>query len=207
MNLGALHRTSVILVAAFALVHVVNHLVSLAGVSSHIAFMEVARRIYRQPIVETLLLACVAFQVVSGAWFVASGWKRRRGVIAWLQAGSGMVLVFFLFVHVGAVLYGRGVLHLDTNFYFAAAGFHVPPNQLFFGPYYFAAVLAFFTHIGCAAYWRFHPVSPRSRAIAVALPMLVGGLVALLIVSSLAGMLQPVEVPAAYKAIYARQGS
>lgn len=36
---------------------------------------------------------------------------------------------------------------VDTNFYFAAAGFHVPPNQLLFGPYYFLAVLALFTHL------------------------------------------------------------
>ena len=112
---------------------------------------------------------------------------------------------FFLLLHVGAVLYGRTVLNLDTNFYFAAAGFHVPPNQFFFAPYYFLAVLALFTHLGCAAYWHLQASPPRTRAVAIALPMVVGGAISLLLVLSLAGKLQPVEVPAKYKATYARQ--
>ena len=115
------------------------------------------------------------------------------------------LLAFFLLVHVGAVLYGRTVLNLDTNFYFAAAGFHVPPNQFFFAPYYFLAILALFTHLGCAAYWHLQTAPPRTRALAIALPMVVGGAVSLLIVLSLAGKLQPVEVPAKYKATYARR--
>jgi hypothetical protein len=84
---------------------------------------------------------------------VVSGWRRRRGAVSWLQAGAGAYLGFFLLVHVGAVLYGRVSLSLDTNFYFAAAGFHVPPFPYFFAPYYFLGVAALFTHLG-AAYWR-----------------------------------------------------
>jgi hypothetical protein len=167
--------------------------------------MEVARKAYRQPAVEPLLLLCVTFQVVSGLWLVIHGWKRRQGWIAWLQAISGSLLAFFLLVHVGAVLFGRAVLNLDTNFYFAAAGFHVPPYQWFFGPYYFLAVLALFTHLGCAAYWHLHTSPPRTRVIVIALPMLVGGVVGLLIVLSLAGKLQSVEIPPEYKATYANQ--
>ena len=205
MNLRTLHRTSAVFIAAFACLHVANHLASLAGIPSHIAFMEAARKLYRQPTVEFLLLLCVAFQVASGLWFIIHGWNRRRGGVAWLQAISGALLAFFLLVHVGAVLYGRTVLNLDTNFYFAAAGFHVPPNQFFFAPYYFLAILALFTHLGCAAYWHLQTSPPRTRALAIALPMVVGGAVSLLIVLSLAGKLQPVEVPAKYKATCARQ--
>jgi len=205
MNLRTLHRTSAFVIAAFACVHLTNHLVSLLGVPSHIAFMEGARKLYRQPVVEVLLLSCVAFQVASGLWFVIRGWRQRQGGVAWLQAISGAVLVFFLLVHVGAVLYGRTVLHLDTNFYFAAAGLHVPPNQFFFAPYYFLAILALFTHLGCAAYWHLQAASVPSRRLAVALPVLVGAVVSLLIVLSLAGKIQPVDVPEKYKATYTRQ--
>jgi succinate dehydrogenase/fumarate reductase cytochrome b subunit len=205
MNLRTLHRISAVFVAAFACLHIANHLASLAGIPSHIAFMEAARRLYRQPAIEFLLLLCVAFQVASGLWFVIHGWKQRHGGVAWLQAISGALLAFFLLVHVGAVLYGRTALNLDTNFYFAAAGFHVPPNQFFFAPYYFLAVLALFAHLGCAAYWHLQTSSPKTRALAIALPMVVGGAVSLLLVLSLSGKLQPVEVPAKYKATYARQ--
>lgn len=204
MTLRNLHRASAILIAAFASVHVANHLSSLSSVASHIAFMEAARAIYRQRFIEAVLLSCVAFQVVSGLRFVIRGWKLRQGRIAWLQASSGAYLAFFLLMHVGAVLFGRAVLNLDTNFYFAAAGLQASPTQFFFAPYYFFAVVSLFTHLGCAAYWQLQAQSRVARALAIALPMLVGVVVSSLIVLSLSGMLQPFEVPAKYKATYAR---
>lgn len=203
MTLRDLHRTSAIVIVIYALMHIGNHLLSLQSVAAHIAFMEAARSVYRFWAVEVLLLFCVAFQIGSGLWFVVRGWKARNGLLPWLQAGSGAYLAFFLLVHVSAVLFGRTVLQLDTNFYFAAAGFHVPPYQFFFAPYYFLAVLALFTHLGCAAYWQFESASRAARVLAVAIPMVLGSVVALLIVLSLAGKFQPVEIPAQYKATYA----
>ena len=202
MTLRAAHRTSAVLLAAFIGIHVANHLASLGGIPMHLAFMQVARKLYRHPVAEGALLLAFAFQVASGLWFVVRGWRHRQGWVAWLQALSGAVLTLFLVIHVAAVMYGRAVLHLDTNFYFAAAGFQVPPYQLFFGPYYFLAVLAVFTHLGCAAYWRFVPSRPRMRVIVALLPMLAGGAISVLLVLSLAGKLQPFDVPAGYKATY-----
>jgi hypothetical protein len=115
----------------------------------------------------------------------------------------GAYLAFFLLVHVTAVLFGRSVLRLDTNFYFAAAGFYVPPYQYFFAPYYFLAVLALFTHLGCAAYWQVEARSRAARVLALALPLATGSVIALLVVLSLAGMLRQVDMPAKYTATYA----
>lgn len=206
MNLRTFHRTSAILIVIFASVHITNHLTSLFGVSTHIAFMDVARKVYRLKLVEVILLSCVLFQLISGLWFVIVSWKQRQGAVAWAQAISGAYLAFFLLVHVGAVLFGRTVLKLDTNFYYAAAGFHVPPYQFFFAPYYFLAVLALFTHVGCAIHWQLPEQSRLARRFAVWLPATMGGVISLLIVLSLAGMLQPVEIPANYKATYGQQG-
>ena len=205
MNLRKLHRTSAIVVALFACLHIANHLTALAGVASHIAVMDAARIVYRQRVVEVLLLLCVSFQVFSGLWLVVRGWKQRHGFVPWLKAIAGAYLAFFLLIHVGAVLYGRAVLDLDTNFYFAAAGFHVPPNQFFFAPYYFLAVVALFTHLGCAAYWQFQAQPRIARILSIVFPAGVGGVVSLLIVLCLAGILQPVNVPIKYKATYAPQ--
>ena len=203
--LRAVHRTSAIFLALFACVHLANHLVALSSIAAHVALMETLRAVYRHRLVEAVLLSCVALQVGSGGWLVLRRWKQRKGKMAWLQAASGAYLAFFLLLHVSAVLVGRSVLGLDTNFYFAAAGFHVPPYPYFFAPYYFLAVLALFTHLGCAAYWRVGP-RPRpssARMLALGLPMAVGGVIALLIVLSLAGLLRPVDIPANYKATYA----
>lgn len=205
MSLRKLHALSAMFIIIFACQHIANHLVALAGVSSHIAFMEAARVVYRQPAVELALLFAVAFQILSGLSFVMRGWRKRHGWIPWLQAISGAYLTFFLIIHVSAILFGRTVLHLDTNFYYAAAGFHVEPYQLFFAPYYFLAVVALFTHLGCAAYWQIQTRSPFIRTLALAIPSTIGLVASLLIVLSLAGNLVPVEVPAKYKATYAPQ--
>jgi succinate dehydrogenase/fumarate reductase cytochrome b subunit len=204
MTLRKLHALSAVLIAVFACLHIVNHLVGLSGAAEHIAFMEAARSVYRFPAVELALLSCVAFQIGSGLTFVARGWSERHGFIPWLQAISGAYLSFFLIIHVGAVLFGRAALNLNTNFYFAAAGFHVAPFQFFFAPYYFFAVVALFTHLGCAAYWHSQSRPRVARVLVVALPSAVGTAAALLIVLSLAGVLFPVEVPVQYKATHAR---
>lgn len=202
MSLRRLHASSAILLAAFAALHMANHLVGLRGVSAHLAFMKAARHVYRYPLVEAALLVCVAVQVITGLTFVIRGWRARRGIMPWLQAMSGAYLALFLLVHVGAVLFGRGVLGLDTNFYFAAAGLHVPPFALFFAPYYFLAVAALFTHLGCAAYWQMQDRPATVRRLAAVMPPLLGLTAALLIVLALAGVLFPVDIPARYLATY-----
>lgn len=182
--------------AAFLLVHVANHLVALAGVDAHVRFMETARLVYRQPVVESLLLLCVAVQAGSGLALAWAG-RRRRGVLARGQVASGGYLALFLAIHVAAVLAGR-VAGLDTNFHFAAAGLHVWPFVLFFGPYYFFAVAALCVHVGCALAWRV-----RTRLVAVAGAAAVAGVVlGAVIVACLLGVVQPVAVPPAYLATF-----
>jgi hypothetical protein len=202
LSLRILHLTSGVVVAAYAALHIANHLAALFGFAAHIAFMQVARLVYRHPVVETVLLACVLWQVLSGVWLVAQGWRRRRGTVAWLQAGAGAYLVFFLVVHVGAVLVGRRALGLDTNIYYAAAGLHVRPFVYFFAPYYVLGVTALVAHLGCAAYWRASVPSRWSAGRVVGLSTAGGAVLALLIVLALAGAFYPVDIPAAYEATY-----
>src|SRR3954463_1326193 len=202
MNLPRLHATSAVPIAAFAFLHITNHLVGVAGgVASHIAFMDMARSVYRQHLVEGALLACVALQIATGLSLLVRGWKQRNGLVPWLQALAGAYLAFFLLVHVGAVLFGRGALGLDTHFYFAAAGFHVPPFQFFFAPYYFVAVVALFTHLACAAYWHTEGRPRAIRALVVVGPIVLGAALSLLIVLFLEGALSPVVIPDRYKAV------
>ena len=156
-----LHRLTAIPVAAFAVLHVAIHLAALGGVEAHVNFMRVARLAYRAPLVEPLFLLCVATQVGTGLRLLVRGWARRGGGIR-AQALAGGYLAGFLLLHVGAVLLGRGVLHLDTNFYFAAAGLHVSPPRFFFRPYYVLAVVAIAAHLGCAAARRLTPLPSRA---------------------------------------------
>ncbi|WP_075791779.1 hypothetical protein [Massilia putida] len=189
-----LHRAIGTVLAVFVTAHIANHLAALAAVEAHVRFMERARLVYRQPVVEAVLLLCVVLQAASGLRMLWTGRRRRRTVLAWLQAGSGAYLALFLAIHVGAVLVARIAGGLDTNFYFAAAGLHVWPFVLFFTPYYFLAVVALFVHLGCAL--------RRGRAV-VALASAAGIVVAGLIVAALMGSLYPVEIPANYLQTFA----
>lgn len=169
-----------------------------------IAFMAAVRPIYRNPIIEPVLLVLLTFQVISGVTMVIKGWRNRRGRVAWLQATSGLYLALFLTVHVSSVLAGRWSLGLDTNFNFAAAGFHVGAWPLYFTPYYFLAVAALFAHVGCAFYWNLgaeRGTAPRRTLIAFTAG---GAMLALAIVLALGDAIFPVTIPDRYLATYRR---
>lgn len=186
----------------FALLHVANHLAALCGVDAHISLMNLLRVVYRQPLIEALLLFGVTVQVVSGLGLVRRSWASIVGPVARLQAVSGVYLALFLLIHVSAVLVGRSVLGLNTNFYFAAAGFHVAPFAWFFAPYYSLAILALFAHVGCALYWQLRTSGPERARMCLAGAVIAGAVASLAITLSLAGKLQPVNVPAEYTAPY-----
>lgn len=201
-RLRGLHLCSALILALFLVLHIGNHIVGLFGAQAHIAYMDAARHVYRNPIVEPILIVLVLWQALSGLTMVIRGWKKRRGKVAWLQALSGIYLALFLLNHVGAVLAGRITQGLDTNIYFAAAGFHAPPWHLFFTPYYALALAALGAHIGCALYWQLGHKSPRLRHMALLCSAIVGICLGLLFVMSMNGSLFEISIPLDYLSSY-----
>lgn len=197
-QMPALHRLGAVLLAPFLLLHLGNHLQALGGVQRHIALMEALRPFYRTPLLEGLLFVVLVLQAVSGLRRWRPAWRaggRRR-----LQALSGAALLAFLVAHVGAVLVARHALGLDTNVHFAAAGMHVAPFGGFFVPYYAIAVIALFTHLGCALAGRLEPGSPRAARRVLRIAVLAGALLAAALVAALLGLLEPYAPPPAYTA-------
>lgn len=200
-RLRTMHMASAALIGLFLLMHMANHIAGLAGQARHIEIMAWLRTIYRNPMFEYPLLALIVWQVGSGLTMVVRGWKERSGLVGWAQALSGAYLAFFLLNHVGSVLAGRIAFGLDTDFRFAAAGFHVPLWPLFFSPYYFLGVFSLFVHIGCAAYWNL-PEGGRAKTVAPILLAFTGATLGLAFVLMMAGALYPVDIPDAYRATY-----
>jgi hypothetical protein len=201
--LHRLHRLSAVIIGSYVLLHLFNHLLALKGPALHIAFMKQYRQIYRLPVIEALLMFLLVYQIGSGIYFIVKRRGQRHGFFAKAQAWSGAYLAFFLLIHVGAVLYGRYALHLDTNFYYAAAGLNITPYQVFFMPYYFLAVVAFFTHVACALHWlsRKHITLPV-RNLAGYATLFLGISIATLIVATFMGAFYHVTIPAAYRATF-----
>jgi succinate dehydrogenase/fumarate reductase cytochrome b subunit len=142
-----LHYVTGILLAVFVSAHLLNHLSSLYGPERHIALMQTLRSVYRHPVVETLLLGAVAVQIVSGWRLFRATRHTATTFFAKLQRWTGLYLAIFFLIHLSAVLGGRLVLHLDTNFYFGVAGLNTFPFNLFFVPYYGLAILSFFGQV------------------------------------------------------------
>ncbi|WP_226647063.1 hypothetical protein [Microbulbifer variabilis] len=197
--LHKLHRISALLISLYVLFHLTNHVIALGGVSAHINFMENLRPIYRAKVIEPILLFCALFQVTSGIIFIARRWGKRRGFFDHAQAISGGYLAFFLMFHVSAVMYGRLVQGLDTNFFFAAAGLQPGAYPWFFLPYYTLAVVAYFTHLACGLRWilREH-LSTQTLNRAAGGVMTVGLLLGLTIVSTFSGAIYPIALPNEY---------
>jgi succinate dehydrogenase/fumarate reductase cytochrome b subunit len=139
-----MHYFSGILLAAFISLHLFNQLISLAGPDKHIGCMTAFRKVYRQPVVEALLLLAVVIQIATGIKLVFN--RKKKTAAKKIQVYSGLYLAYFLLVHVSAVLYGR-YIHLDTNFYYAGVGLNYYPATFYFIPYYFLAVAAIALHV------------------------------------------------------------
>jgi len=147
-----IHFLSGLTITIFIGLHLFNHLMGVFGVEVYIELMDKLRIVYRNIIVETILLTAVFTQIISGIKLFFSKRQLVENNYEKLQVWTGLYLAFFLLIHVGAVLTGRYILNLDTNFYFGVAGLNTFPFYLFFIPYYGLAILSFFGHVSAIHY-------------------------------------------------------
>lgn len=191
-----LHYFSGITLSLFIGFHLLNQLFALAGPEAHIALMEKFRNVYRHPVMETILLSAVLIQVVSGIRLLFN--RKEKITAEKIQIYSGIYLSFFLLIHVSAVIGGRLVAHLDTNFYFAGAGLNIYPATWFFVPYYFLAVCAISLHIAALHYLKTTSIW-SSRLIAAT-----GILASILIIAGYTNFFQWREIPLDYRLFIAQ---
>jgi len=157
------------------------------------------RVVYRNIIAETILLFAVIIQVFSG---IKLFFKKRKNVTDFfekLQIWTGLYLAIFFFIHLSAVLSGRLILNLDTNFYFGVAGLNIFPLNLFFIPYYGLAIISFFGHISAV-----HSKKMKNKIIGIEpniqsyIILIIGIILTLVIFYGLTNEFNGVEIPKEY---------
>jgi succinate dehydrogenase/fumarate reductase cytochrome b subunit len=148
-RLAFAHGLSATVIVTFAIAHLTNHLFGLSSGARHIEVMNWLRGVYRQPIVEAVLLGSVAFQFVSGLRLVWAKLARRGDWFDSLQIASGLYLALFFLSHLTAVLRARHLRHVDTNWVWLTADSMLhDPWSARLAPYYFLGVIALGVHAG-----------------------------------------------------------
>lgn len=148
MKLKKLHYFAGIFILLFTITHLFNHLLSLISIQLHLDFMQQFRLLYRNVLIEFLLFLAISLQIFSGIKLFFFKRKIVQGFFEKLQLWSGLYLAFFFIMHISAILAGRFILKIDTNFYYGVAGLNTFPHLIFFIPYYGLAIFSFFGHLG-----------------------------------------------------------
>ena len=194
-----LHFFTGIIITVFTGLHLFNHAWSLFGADVHIALMNDLRIVYRNVFVETILLAAVFIQLLSGLKLYGQHRKTAVSFFDKLHVWTGLYLAMFFLFHVGAVMAGRFILHLDTNYYFGVAGLVTFPFSLFFIPYYSLAVISFFGHIAAVHSKKMSKnVAGISPAVQAKIMLFAGVFFTALLMFALTNRFQGVEIPEAY---------
>ena len=193
MNLRRAHRVLGCIVALFVALHLVNHAALFWGVEQHLRAQEILRPIYRNPVIEPLLLLAFAAQIgVGGRLLIRRGWPRRPW--ARLQVISGAVLALFLMQHISAAFLTRLLkTEIDTNIFWAAAVVSRIEFALYFAPYYTLGIFALFLHLAAFIALRYRNLWGAGAMIVI------GGVFSLAIVSALSGAFFQIEFPIQYK--------
>ncbi len=202
MSIRKIHYISGLVITLFTVIHLMNHAFSLLGTEKHIEVMNTLRTVYRNLMVETVLLCCVLVQIVSGIQLFKSAKKNVSTFFDKLHIWSGLYLAVFFMIHVGAVLGGRLFLDLDTNFYFGVAGLNTFPFNIFFIPYYTLAILSFFGHIAAIHSKKMTNIvvglSPKTQSFVI---LVTGFVVAFILMYGLTNQWNGVEIPEEYKVL------
>ena len=148
----AFHRWNSVFLGLFIVLHFATHLAGVFGIDAYNDTQDMLRLIYRNPVVEPVLLISVVLQIGIGLHLLIR--KTRRGLHgrwAYAQVISGFIFLVFVVEHMVALVLARWVEGLDTNFYWPASVMSGAPFIWYFLPYYFLGVVALFVHMGCGA--------------------------------------------------------
>lgn len=131
--------------------HIGNHLAGFWSGSVHIEIMNVVRRIYRDDIVQPVLLALIGFQILSGTALVQRRMSMPSDFLGTVQTMSGLFVGVYFLAHMTAVFATRHA-GTDTNWIWLTAphgSMLVSLSNLRLIAHYWVGPIAIFAHVAC----------------------------------------------------------
>ena len=109
------------IIASFLAWHLANHMTAAFSLETNKGMMDLLRAWYRSDIVQPVLVALFAFQLLSGLRLLWAAIARRADIYSSIQTATGAYLVVFVTSHLIAVfILGRMFLGIDTTFEWAS---------------------------------------------------------------------------------------
>ena len=198
LRLRALHRYTAYFILIFLVFHIGNHLSGLFGFDTYNRLQGILRTIYRNPIIEPILIFSVILQLCVGLALMIKSLKQSRpkNLWSWLQLISGILILLTISEHLIALYLARVVSDLDTNFYWPLSVMDGAPFTYYFVPYYFLMVSSVFVHAATGLHFigRDRNYSARVDTLAIGL-IVIGILIAAVIVLILNQTFYDVPLP------------
>jgi hypothetical protein len=152
---GAHGVSALALITIFLTLHIVNHLTFPAGEGTYDALMKVFRHVYRNDIVQPLLVALFLFQVGTGLFFVWRLTAAPSDRFSTFQIASGVYLAFYVLGHMDSVfIYARTYLGIDSGWGFATGaptGLIKDSWNIRLVPHYRLGAFFFLAHLAAGA--------------------------------------------------------
>jgi hypothetical protein len=161
--------------------HIVNHAAGFWNGPVHIAIMNVLRRVYRDNIVQPVLLALIGFQILSGTALVRRRMRMPSDFLGTVQTMSGVYVGVYFLAHMTAVFATRHA-GTDTNWSWLTRpndSMLVSLSNLRLIAHYWVGPIAIITHVACGLRMVLlqHDISPPT-ANRLALALVTVGVVA-----------------------------
>ena len=155
-RLGIAHGFSAIaILLLFVGPHIVNHTTGFWSGSVHIAVMSVVRHVYRNDIVQPLLLALIGFQILSGIVLVRRRMIMPGDFFGTVQTMCGVYIGVYFLAHMTAVFAAR-YADVDTNWSWLTRpndSLLVTLLKLRLIAHYWVGPIAIFAHVSCGLRW------------------------------------------------------
>lgn len=181
-RLGAAHGVSAIaILLLFVAPHIGNHLAGFWSGAIHTNIMTAARHIYRNELVQPVLLMLIGFQILSGTVLVRRRMTMPSDIFGTVQTMCGAYIGVYFLAHMTAVFAARHA-NIDTNW----AWLTRPNDSLLFSltklrliAHYWVGPIAMIAYLACGLRWVLlqRDVS-QAKADRVALALITLGIVA-----------------------------
>ncbi|MDZ5431353.1 hypothetical protein T3H00_01560 [Pseudomonas fluorescens] len=184
--------SSLLIMLVFLAPHLFNHLIGVFGADFHRTVMDVLRVLYRNAVLEPIIIVAFFFQILSGLVLIRPKTISRADLLDSLQTASGAYLTLFIASHINSVFTLARYFGTETDYKWAVGdpvGLVADAWNIRLLPHYSLAVFFLIAHLACGmrVVMRNHNVRPGVYTMSTWGVIMLDGLVTAVITAGMIG--------------------